>query len=72
MAERKVADKDITVTNANGQTVMVVAAGQPIPDNLDELKEQAGAVSAGATDEQVEEARGVETTGSSRRRSTKK
>ena len=67
MADAKVADKDITVENANGQTVVVVHEGQPVPDNLDELKAQAGAVSGNATDEEIEEARGAETTSSSRR-----
>lgn len=34
----KTAKEPITVTNQGGQTVLLVAAGQPIPDNLDELK----------------------------------
>lgn len=44
MAEAKRANKDITIKNRLGQTVVIVPAGQPIPDNLDELKEKAGAV----------------------------
>jgi hypothetical protein len=36
--EPKTAKDAITVENAIGQTVVVVPAGQPIPDNLDELK----------------------------------
>lgn len=31
----KTADKAITATNSNGQTVVVVQAGQPIPDDVD-------------------------------------
>ena len=66
MADEKIAKEDITVENANKQTVVVVAAGQPIPENLDELKEQAGAVQRQASDEEIDEARGVETTSSRR------
>jgi hypothetical protein len=68
--DQKTASEDIVVENANGQQVVVVHEGQPIPDNLDELKAQAGAVSGSATDEEVEEARGVETTSSRRRKSS--
>lgn len=59
MAE-KTAKSDITVENANGQTVVVVHAGQPVPDNLDELKEQASQGQVQATPEEIEAARGIE------------
>jgi hypothetical protein len=56
----KTADKDITVENAQGQTVVVLAAGQPIPDNLDELKEvySQGRISTASEDE-IDAARGI-------------
>lgn len=62
VADQKTADKDIIVENEAGQSVLVVAAGQPIPDDLDERKRLAGvAVSRNASDEEVDEARGIET-----------
>jgi hypothetical protein len=56
----KTASKDITIENAMGQTVVVVPAGQPVPDDLDALKERMypGPISK-ATDEQIDEARGL-------------
>ena len=41
MADQKTASEDITVENNAGQTVVVVPAGQPVPDNVDDLKKQA-------------------------------
>jgi hypothetical protein len=56
----KVADKDITIENAMGQTVVVVPEGQPVPDDLDEVKDRMhpGPISQ-ASDEQIDEARGL-------------
>lgn len=54
----KVAKKDITITDGNGRNVVVVAKGQPIPENLDELKKKYGEVSRQATDEEIAAARG--------------
>lgn len=58
MASNEVAKKDITITDGNGRTVVVVAKGQPIPDDLDALKKQWGEVSRTATDDEIAAARG--------------
>ena len=58
MAEKKLADKDITIKDGAGRRVLVVAKGQPIPDNLDEVKKQYGEVQRLASDEEIAEARG--------------
>jgi len=34
----KTASEDIIIENGYGQQVVVVPAGQPVPDNIDELK----------------------------------
>ena len=38
----KLAKEDITVTNVNGQTVLVASKGSPLPEDLDAAKERAG------------------------------
>ena len=53
----KTAQKDITVVNDAGQTVVVVPAGQPIPDDLADRKKAAGAVSGTADDKAIADAR---------------
>jgi hypothetical protein len=58
MAEAKTAKDDITVENVNGQTVVVVHAGQPVPDNLDELKAKAAEGQVQASDDEIAAARG--------------
>lgn len=58
VAEKKIAKKDITIQNDLGQTVVVVPAGQPVPDDLDAAKKRAGAIQRTATEEQIAEARG--------------
>lgn len=60
MAEAKVAQKDIVVENNAGQNVVVVPAGQPVPDDLDDRKKaaKAGPVSQ-ATDDEIAAARGI-------------
>lgn len=68
VAEKKLADKDITVKDAVGRTVVVVAKGQPIPDDLDARKKLFGEVSRNATDDEIAAARGETTTTSSRKR----
>lgn len=44
VADQKVAKEDIVVQNEAGQNIVVVPAGQPIPDDLDERKAAVGAV----------------------------
>lgn len=60
MADAKVAKDDITVKNNAGQNVVVVPAGQPIPDDLDAQKKLAavGPVSQGS-DAEIRAARGL-------------
>ena len=54
----EVAKKDITIVDGAGRTVVVVAAGQPIPDDLDAKKKLYGQVTRTASEEEIAEARG--------------
>jgi len=53
----KIAKEDIVRENANGQQVVVVPAGQPIPEDLDAAVEQTVGIRQ-ASNEEVDEARG--------------
>ena len=68
----KVAKKDITVVNDAGQTVVLVHAGQEIPDDIEERKAAAQpAVIRNATDAEVDAARGVAPVEDKARRSSR-
>jgi hypothetical protein len=61
VADRKIQKEDLVVENNVGQRVVLVPAGQPVPDDAElEARRAAAGVTVNATDDQIDAARNAQ------------